>query len=234
MGFLVAVYYHYKLQKKLNVSELQLQFEGELEIYVDNNVDNPIPFGFKQTWIAIRTDDMDLLMKKINPENRVQKKTNWAKGLDAAYKGGYTFVSPRITEWILIINPPVGVDVTNNFSKIYLSKLSETFGEVQFFGNHRVSNYSEWAKFINGKLIRSFGVDDCELLSNEGVRTKVEDELYKESEMKLEEYGDEINEENITALMSGEEEVMRVAKAWSVSPIDLDHYNSEGLGWVIG
>ena len=46
--------------------------------------------------------------------------------------------------------------MTDQELEILLNKLSLEFGEAQFFGNHRVVEYHNWMKSINGKTERIY------------------------------------------------------------------------------
>lgn len=54
-----------------------------------------------------------------------------------------------------------------------LEHLSNQFGEVQYFANHRTVNYYAWAKFEQGKLKRAYSYE-WETLLDQGEPTAVE------------------------------------------------------------
>lgn len=84
-----------------------------LNIYDDGRpkLENPKTFGFKCAWLAIKTQDIDKVVKALELKNiRV---ANWTSGFEARNEiNGEVFVSPPLGEWILVIGlslPQAGI-----------------------------------------------------------------------------------------------------------------------------
>ncbi|GLW35889.1 hypothetical protein [Actinoplanes regularis] len=110
-------------------------------------------------------------------------------------------VSPPTGGWIFVVNAVRGFDGSS------VASLSARLGtEVQYFGNHRVSDYAEWALAVDGQLVRHVCCGEtsewCEVT---GTPTPVEIALgfaaLKPDELAPDQY-----------------DVMRVAAAWSIDP----------------
>src|SRR5947209_6901242 len=109
--------------------------------------DFPISFGFKTAWLAIDTLNTAEVVEALHL--RHVRRATWAEGL---YQG--TFVAPPVLGWTLVegVRPGAGEPRFLPF----LEALSGRFGEVQYFGTHRVVDYHAWAKALDGRVIRSY------------------------------------------------------------------------------
>ena len=118
----------------------------------------PIPFGSKICWLAIKTDSADQVIEALNLQD-IQT-ANWEKGLSAAYKNdGEIFVTPVLGEWVLAIGrsilEKIGIyDMENSF--FWLLYLSEQLGSVQYFCTQSSADYHAWAWAENGTLVRAY------------------------------------------------------------------------------
>lgn len=115
----------------------------------------PIPFGFKCAWLAVKTSDRRKLEKCL--EIKEVKEANWSMGLEVAYeKGGRLFFTPAMDNWVIMIGVSLP-DAIKDRQKLtdLLIKLSKEFGEAQYFGTHRVTEYQAWVKAVNGNIVRA-------------------------------------------------------------------------------
>lgn len=97
-----------------------------------------------------------------------------------------------------------------------LNQLSSEFGDVNFFANHRVSDFYAWAKSENGKLTRGFAIaDGYEPFWNVGDKSGLEEKFVYPFEKSDE--PEDLNQDIID-----EDMVMRIAGDWSVNPTELD------------
>ncbi|MCF6174993.1 MAG: hypothetical protein L3J71_04460 [Victivallaceae bacterium] len=100
-----------------------------------------------------------------------------------------------------------------------LNKLSSEFGEAQFFGTHRVVEYHNWIKSVNGKIERIYAYigESGENIKVYGEPTESEigltlfNSLSKEAE--LDEYWER---EDLD--YADEDIVMIIAESWSINP----------------
>jgi hypothetical protein len=231
-------YYGYNQRKKINDSVFQELTENSkknsIDLYIDNTLTISEPFGYKISWLAIRSTDREKIINYFNRENKPCFSTNWNKGINAAYNG-FTFITPVIDDWIFVISPDIGefnIEICRN----ELEDLSNLFAEIHYYHSFRGASYAACAKFIEGKLIRGFITVDGENEFDEGEKTAIEQTIIAEE---LEKYKEEddmlnwINESNGIVALADEDAVMRIAGAWSINPQHLAKYKNEELGTLI-
>lgn len=177
--------------------------------------DVPIPFGYKCSWYTVRATEAELLADAFGLKRAAQ--VNWIKGIEAAY-AGFVFISPPVKGWTFVVSThhaTSGLETISQTASSMLVKLSSDFGEAQFFATNRVLELHIWAKALHGKLIRAHGYvgESDETFWDEGKA--------------------ELPEVDIRANIN-EETVMEIARAWSISPTDLDHYEVEPSLGLIG
>lgn len=177
--------------------------------------DFPISFGYKSTWIAARTSDSQALADSLGLKECT--KCSWADGIANAYSRLGVFVTPQVNEWTIAVGnlPEAGQE---RFLP-YLMEISARFGQVFYFGTHRVVDYQAWAIAEQGQVRRAFGWlgESGEFLLNEGDRTPQEIEL-----------GTGVEDfENAP----DEETVLTLASCWVLDPRQLSlHTGSRGPG----
>ena len=199
------------------------EFQSNVKLgTISINLDEPIDFGYKIVWIAVKTSDKTeianiLELKNIQP-------SNWKSGFEYAFQNNI-FITPQIGEWTLVIGMrlPQGDDIESieKIEKI-LNKLSSKFGEAQFFGTHRVVDYCNWIKSVNGKIVRVYSY-----LGERGENLKVFGEP-TEAEIGLNlfnSFSDEAKSESYWDRedldYADEELVLKIAEKWSLNPIKL-------------
>lgn len=188
--------------------------------------DNPIDFGYKIVWIAIKTNNKSELSKLLGLKNA--KPANWKSGIENAYENSI-YITPQIGEWTLAVG--MGLPFGDNLESIeklqeLLNKLSSEFGEAYFFGTHRVVEYHNWMKSVNGKMERIY----C-YVGESGENLKVFGQLTEsEKDLKLfNSLSEEAKSNNYWERddldYANEELVMRIAEAWSINPSKLTERN---------
>jgi hypothetical protein len=148
-------------------------------------------------------------------DDRVE--SGWDEGVEAAYRRK-VFVSPPTGGWVFVVGQLLPFEGTS------VAALSARLGtEVQFFGSYRVSDTHDWASAIDGRLVRRMHYDGCSgTFEQEGELTPVEAGL-EIPETPDDEWGG-----------VSEQDVMRVADAWSIDPNTLDLVESSGGKGLIG
>ena len=184
--------------------------------------DKPIDFGYKIVWIAVKTDNKAELSKILGLKN--SKPSNWKSGIENAYENS-VFITPQIGEWTLAVGMglPLG-DSQESIEKLekVLNELSSEFGEAQFFGTHRVVEYHNWMKSVNGKMERiySYVGESMANIKVYGKPTEPESNLNLFNSLSEEAKSDEYyDREDLD--YADEELVMKIAENWSVNPTKL-------------
>ncbi len=200
--------------------------------------DQPISFGYKCSWLAIKADDPQDVIKAL--ALRHVRRSNWKAGIDAAY-AGEVFIAPPLDGWILAVSgtfPWPGGPRFGDPCTPFLRQLAHAFPEVQFFATHRIVETHAWARLVNGMIIRQYAYsgESGEILWDVGIPTAEEDLLLQKQEEWIRSFGeaehvDDIVTDDSVYLMPSESDVMRIAAAWSIDPSQLSERN---LGTSIG
>lgn len=171
--------------------------------------DSPVPFGYKCAWLAISTEDSEAVVQAL--ALRHVHKSGWQKGIESAY-GGEVFVTPPLQGWVLVVSSRLP-DIPDRTRPDELAPLVKTLGkkfpQVQYFGTHRVVEYHGWLRATQGEIVRRYAYlgERGETLCDEGKRTEEETKLgliYNDCKFPK------------------EQDVMRLAGAWSIDPTTLD------------
>ena len=180
------------------------------------------PFGSRTVWIAVRgvttaAVARALALKDVAP-------SGWEAGLKSAYAGG-VFVTPPIDGWVLAASvrfPDAGDANHEDRATPMLAHLSDTFGEVQFFGTYDEIGWVAWARFRNGSAVRKLAVLAAQdaLLWNVGEPTTAEQAL-----------GLGLKGPAPGAPPLDDHAVFTLARAWSIDPSALE---SRHLGPSLG
>jgi len=190
-------------------------------IKIDTIPDNPIDFGYKINWIAVKNGDKKEIAKIIGLSNL--KPSNWKNGIENAYEKSI-FISPKIGNWTLIVGNELPIADHKNINKLekILNDLSNKFEEAQYFGTNRIVEYHSWIKSENGKIKRAYSYigEKDETIKFYGKLTEPEKELnlYNSlsDEAKLDKYWER---EDLN--YPDEELVMKIAENWSINPTKL-------------
>jgi hypothetical protein len=203
-----------------------------IEYFVNETPSAPIPFGRKATWLAIKTDDAESVVAQFTKPGKKQFKTNVENGIQGAF-AQYLFVMPPIQNWVLVVGYGFDLQDPDQFDKFL--EMSRLYGEVQFFGSFRGVNYSAWARFVNGKVVRAYSVADGEVYFDEGDMTELEKTLVQEEMDRAVDVDERkwIATEGKLFCISSEENVSRMAAHWSIDPQKLENYPVVGLGTIM-
>ena len=172
-----------------------------------------VGFGGKQAWLAVRDGDPGAVLGALGLRDLGE--VPWRDGIDLAYlTDDRVALTPPLpgagATWVLavgrwLLRPDTGVDVA------VLSGLLHT--EVQLFATHRVTELHRWQRAVDGNLVRAFGYvgQTGEVTSWYGAPDAAERTAGLPA----------VLDEEATVLVA-EQDVMRVAHAWSVDPTGLD------------
>ena len=193
----------------------------------DVRPDTPPPFGYRMTWLAIRTRDTARVIDAL--EISKVETANWNTGLGTVYSKkhgqGALFVSPPVNGWTLVAGLALPQVLGHGFADKampLLVDLGATFIEVQYFSSCPDVDYFAWARVVDGKLVRAFAIGDEGILWNRGKPTKEE----KAMGLRLFEVrgtrGKRGNLADEAVIYPTEPHVMRLASKWSLDPTRID------------
>jgi hypothetical protein len=178
------------------------------------DADAMVGFGGKQAWLAIRDGDPATVLAALGLRDLGE--VSWRDGIDLAYltddRVAITPALPgaRDTRWLLaagrrLLRPDAGVDVIDMSARLHT--------EVQFFATHRVTELHRWQRAVDGELVRSFGYvgQFGEVTSWHGEPDAAERAAGLPATLDAD-----------TTVLVSEQDVLRVAHAWSVDPTELD------------
>lgn len=189
--------------------------------------DYPIPFGYKTTWLAIKSDNAQTVVTALNL-NEVYR-SSWKAGMAAAYAGSI-FVTPPLKKWVLVVGniPSSGNDRHPDLCTPFLLNLGQRFSDVQFFASHRVTGYYAWARLIEGQIVRQFSWFET-IRWNVGSPTSEEIMLGLEfpdsNQVDWPEDEDEAFEFAETLPTPREGDVIQLAGMWGLNPSTLNLLN---------
>lgn len=202
-----------------------------------DDFNQPISFGYKIGWLALRTEDTKAVAQALHMSNTQQATWKQAFNLlqeqenaDAEQSAPKTivFVSPPTKRWTLVVgfepeSPGKKYEDRESLSFLEreMTELSKPFGDAQAFGSHRVTEFHYWLTAKNGILTRSFAYsgESGEVLKNLGHPSSAEKFPWKELS---------------DSWFPDEDSVLKVASGWSIDPRTLDKLpKSKSLG-IIG
>lgn len=171
----------------------------------------PVAFGYKMGWITVRSETIQEVVNSL--ELRHPRPANWQEGIDCAYRLQGVFVAPPLNGWIAVVGfgPQTfaGHDSVSA-AKRRIESASKVFRASCSFATHRVTEYHHWMRADEGRVTRCFAYlgERGEVLSNEGPITTAEQALT---------YGKLPPEQ----WQPDEDDVMKIASAWSYDPSKL-------------
>lgn len=193
----------------------------------DVEPDTPKPFGYRMSWLAIRTRDTGAVVAALGLQEGAEA-ANWDSGLgtayDAAFGAGRVFVSPPVNGWTLVVSQalpsPASRRLVDKTIPLMLD-LGTAFVEVQYFASYPELDFYAWARVIDGRLVRAFAINDEGVVWNKGRPSKEEAALgLKRFELRgvrgrKDDTGDEI------VMYPTESHMMQLALKWSLDPTRL-------------
>ena len=242
--YLINIKHHrqnalYEKMKTMSAKELDILTGSKppkkIEEYSSTIRTKPQPFGYKANWIALNSNQIEKILESLEYDKSV--KTNWEIGVNATFQNrNLRFICPTIDNWTLILGDSIDY-VSSNEVKSKLSELSKLFGEAYYFGSFRGTGYASWAKYINGKEIRAFLIDDADVFYSVGKLEEEETILVakRKSELNMEDKEDiEYHQKfDFLNLLGTEDDVLLMAEKWTINPMELNKYNNRELGFLI-
>src|SRR5262249_18636731 len=142
--------------------------------------------------------------------------------------GTAAFVTPTVDGWTLVVLGGQLFDEDGN-GRVDLRRLSKEFGEAQKFASHRVVEYQEWQRWVQGSPGRRYCWigESGEIPFDEGDPLAEEGNILRATHITADWENFDIADEGV---------VMAVAAAWSVDPTTLDERSelpSTGLVGIV-
>lgn len=182
-------------------------------------------FGIKCAWLAIRSHEPQEVARTLQLQ-RV-KSTAWPDGLAAvdAYPQKQSlrpvFVCPAVDGWVLC---PFAFALAS-LEQFDFRQLSRRFREAQRFLTYGVTDLHQWERWVDGELVRRFGVEADVVLFEIG------EQPVEETEVRL----TRPDAGTTAPRMADEDMVLEIAGRWSVNPMTLDERTSLPVdGWLGG
>lgn len=179
--------------------------------------DLPIPFGPRMAWLAVETTDTRAVVAAL--KLRATREATWEEGLAGAHRDA-VFVTPPLADWTLAVGAPLfPLDLAVAEIQPLLERLSQEFGQAQYFCTYQDIGLHVWAQARRGRLVRGYGWlgEFQRALWDDGPRTKEEHDLGLPSTDGPDENG-----------------VMQLACLWSLDPSGLDEQFLEPESGILG
>ena len=214
-----------------------------------HNVEAELPcsFGLRMAWMPVRTRDTARLINVlgIGPVQPI----GWSAGIGAVYadSGGLNrvFVTPPVEGWSFVVSLglplPMGDAYVDKASGL-IGRLSDAFGAVGYFVSYPALDFYGWAWAGDGTLQRGFAVGREGVIWNRGAVT-LDERMLAPTFFALSEVG--AGHEATHAEVRGsaaneaghpfrEEDVLKLARAWSVDPTEFDGRRDldRGIGYL--
>ena len=191
-----------------------------------------IPFGYKNSWIIFKSTETKSIIESLKEFLEFQGEITWEQGLNKAYLGSF-FLTLPIQGWTFLISSRCSEIKSRLLIK------SKLFNEIHYYSTHRSSDFLEWEKYYEGKLIRAFSISDGEIIKDEGEVSDVEIQIaQKELNTTLENWTDDqemidyIRSKNILANLGDEDNIMELAGNWSINPLQMNTIDIDDTGYL--
>ena len=224
-----------KQMSKQELDELLGIGRKQLSEFISKEPTNPQSFGYKASWIVVKSKSIESVLKTIEYDQIVT--TNWEIGVNSTFENRtFKFISPPINNWVIILGDKFNYVNTIEL-KSKLSRLSTVFGEAYYYSSFRGTGHASWAKYINGNEIRAFLIDDGNLFYSHGELEKEEFELIEKRRKEINhndkeqiEFYEKLDYQN---LLGTEDDVLMMARKWTINPMELHTIQKKELGYLI-
>lgn len=198
--------------------------------------DLPCAFGYKMSWVAVKTRDTARLIETLELEDA--RTVNWSYGIGTVYSDRiglkHVFVTPPVDGWSLIVGlslpHPMGSAFEDHCSP-FLIKLSREFGLVQYFVSLPELDYYGWVVLRDGQIKRGFACGPDGAVWNRG-HVSADERSVGMAIFDIRIVGDPGDDGD--APMPREEHVLELARRWSLDPTRLDTRDDleAGVGYL--
>lgn len=201
--------------------------------------DHPHAFGYDMSWIAIRTCDTEAVLDALGLTGETA--VNWNCGIGAVYDRhlGHdrVFVAPPVSGWTLVVGlalpHPAGAGYVDKCAPL-LARLARQFGDVQYYFCYPALDFFAWVRFDGSRLRRAFASTDRGVIWNRGPASREERALGLKFFEIRGVHGRSGDAGGPIDLAPTEEQVMQVARAWSLDPTRLTASTAPpALGYIV-
>ena len=222
VGFIVAC------SRQRDTAKATIQSAESALLELDTTPDKPIGFGYKNAWLAIKTDDPAKIAETLKLHDL--QPANWRTGLNTSYEryDTHVFITPPVGDWVFVVGialPDIGDSQRPDRCTPVLKELGTIYDSVFFFGTHRVVGFHVWARVDHGRVTRAYTYlgEQGVTLWDKGEKTQEEGDLrfnfFADEPPKGE--GEEYWERDELSFPD-EEDVIKIAEAWTMNPLSLD------------
>ncbi len=183
-------------------------------------------FGYKTAWIAVHHRSTIEVADALNLARR--RMLSYPEGTALGYRDGVYVAAPH-AGWTFAHGRALstGIDPTSAAFVAWLAALSRCLGEVQYFGTHRVSESHQWAWARDGQILRAYAFADADVPVFLGPPTDAEREIGVGVRPRDEGWqqwteDDWDDWDDWFTTTPGEQDVMQIARRWSIDPTTLD------------
>jgi hypothetical protein len=169
-------------------------------------------------WVAIKSSRVSAVQAALCLHNPTP--CSWGEGL-ARLPNRKLFVAPPVRGWILVVGqglPDPSEDIDRCFH--FLTKLSRSLGQVQYFSVNRSLNHHAWVRVDRGQVRRAYAWAG-DTLWNQGLITQPEIDLG----LKCFEYGQSAGTAASQTVAdqraSNSEKILPLAARWSFDPTSI-------------
>lgn len=207
-------------------------------VVYDVEPDKPCAFGYKMSWIAIKSTDTERIISALDLHQMVP--TNWQSGIGTVYHEelgeNRIFVSPPVQGWTFVVGLALPQPMNDRFVDKWtplMEALAADFDEFQYYFSYPLIDYYAWGRVLRGRLSRAFAMGDEGVLMKRG-RTSVAEKALGLTMFELRGVSDfEGGAGGEMVLYPTETHVMQLAGQWSIDPTKLADMNIEpGLGSI--
>lgn len=147
---------------------------------ISDTPDRPLFSGRMMSWIALPASNADEVVAALDVSDLAACNWESASTVLSSTTTDRAFASGAVDGWVFIFGllPEPNRDQPEEGLWAFLEKLSERFGEAQYFSCSTVVSFYSWAKAENGKMVRAFSVSggDGKIKWNHGEITPAERE----------------------------------------------------------
>ena len=190
--------------------------------------------GDKTSWITTRDANSHEVADALALKSR--RRMRWSAGTSAAHEYG-VYIARPVAEWLIAHSRddlPTQIDATHPDFPDWLRALGDEIGDFDYFATDRVGESHAWASVESGDIARAYCYigERREVPLHIGEPTEIELELGVGHRW-LEEGWQEWREPEWSvwlAAMPNESHVMRIARQWSICPLEIPDESVTGVG----